>query len=354
MGATSTTRSYTSIVASVLDKVRSKVEDQITANNKLLYFYKKSGNWKSVTSGGDKYRVSLMYELGDADSYSSFGQIDVTPTDGITSAFFDWRQASASISISGLEEFKNKGTERVFDLLKERTTQAVLGLEDLFGRGMLQGHASVDSTSITTARTSPLNGSVFIDPLPLLVQYGGAGTVGGISATTETWWACQSTDDTSTSYATFLKALRKMHNDCSKGGGGGKGSPDFHVTDQATYELYESALSGYHQNPSYKVADIPFENVTFKGKPVVWDEFVADAKNADLTPAGSDSGTWYMLNSNFLGVSYDSAHNFTAGDFVHPENQDARTALVLWYGTHWVSNRRKQGVLAGITTTTSS
>src|SRR5262245_60925232 len=124
MGATSVTRSFTSVVASVLDKVRDKVEDQITSGNKLLYFYKKSGNWKSVNSGGDRYRVSLMYELASADSYSSFGQIDVTPADGITSAFFDWRQAAAAISISGLEEFKNRGSERVFDLLKERTTQA--------------------------------------------------------------------------------------------------------------------------------------------------------------------------------------------------------------------------------------
>ena len=99
---------------------------------------------------------------------------------------------------------------------------------------------------------------------------------------------------------------------------------------------------------------MPFENVNFKGKPVVWDEFVPDAKNDDITPAGSDSGTWYALNSNYMGVSYDSQHNFTAGDFVNPENQDAKTALVLWYGVHWVSNRRKLGVLAGITTTTAS
>ena len=43
----------------------------------------------------------------------------------------------------------------------------------------------------------------------------------------------------------------------------------------------------------------------------------------------------------------DSQHNFSVGDFVNPENQDAKTALVLWYGVHWVSNRRKQGVLFG-------
>jgi hypothetical protein len=355
VGATSVTRSFTSVVASVLDKVRSKVEDQITSSTKLLYFYRKSGNWKGTGSGGDRYRVSLMYELAAADSYSSFGQIDVTPTDGITSAFFDWRQGATAVSISGLEEFKNRGSERVFDLLKERTVQSVLGLEDLFSKGMLQGQAAIDGTSITSARTSPINGSTFIDPLPLLVEYSPLSTVGSISATTETWWKNQlggtTGDSGATTYAGFLMELRHLYNLCAKGGGGAKGSPDFHLTDQSTYELYESALAAAHRNPSYTNADIPFENVSFKGKPVVWDEYVPDVKNGDVTPTGSDSGTWYALNSNYLGVSFDKSHNFTVGDFVNPENQDAKTALVLWYGTHWTSNRRKLGVMGGINTT---
>jgi hypothetical protein len=118
--------------------------------------------------------------------------------------------------------------------------------------------------------------------------------------------------------------------------------------------LYEAALAAAHRNPSYTTADIPFENVSFKGKPVVWDEYVPDAKNDDVTPTGSDAGTWYMLNTNYMGVSFDKSNNFTVGDFVKPENQDAKTALVLWYGTHWASNRRKLGVLAGITTTIAS
>jgi hypothetical protein len=354
MGATSTTRSYTSIVASVLDKVRDKVEDQITRNNKLLYFYKKNGNMKKVSSGGDKYRVSLMYELAASDSYSSFGQIDVTPSDGITSAFFDWRQAAAAISISGLEEFKNRGSERVFDLLKERTTQAVLGLEDLFTKGMLQGHAAIDGTSITTARTSTVNGSVFVDPLPLLVSSDGTGTVGSIAAGTETWWKNQYLDDTSTTFAGFLKNCRHVYNLCSKGGNGSAGAPNLILMNQDTYELYESALAALHQNTSYVNADLPFQNIKMKGADVVWDESVVDVKNADTTPSGSDAGTAYFLNTNYLGVTVDSQHNFSAGDFVNPENQDAKTALVLWYGVHWTSNRRKQGVLFGITTTTAS
>lgn len=355
MAATSVTRSYTALVASVLDKVRDQVEDQISTGNKLLYFYRKSGNWKGVSSGGDRYRVSLMYELGAADSYSGYGQIPTTPADGITSAFFDWRQAAVPVSISGKEEFQNRGSERIFDLLKEKTTQAILGLEDFFGKALLRGQGAVDSSSLTSARTSPINGSVFVDPLPLLVEYNPTSTVGGISPSTEPWWVNNYKDDSSSSYATFLKTLRNMHNNCSKGGGAAKGSPDFHLCDQDTYELYTAALSGYHQNPSYKVADIPFENVTFLGKPVVWDEFVPDVKNGDLTIGSStDCGTWYMLNSNYMGVAFDKQHNFSVGDFVSPENQDAKTALILWYGCHWITNRRKLGVIGGITTSTSS
>ncbi len=77
-------------------------------------------------------------------------------------------------------------------------------------------------------------------------------------------------------------------------------------------------------------------------------------KNGDLTASGSDAGTWFMLNSNYMGVAFDKQHNFSVGDFVQPENQDAKTALILWYGTHFVTNRRKLGVIGGITTTTSS
>ena len=87
-----------------------------------------------------------------------------------------------------------------------------------------------------------------MDPLPLLVSYGGTGTVGGIAAGTETWWKNQTVDDSSTTFAGFLKALRNMYNLCSKGGGGGAGSPDLHLSNQDTFELYESALAALHQN----------------------------------------------------------------------------------------------------------
>lgn len=356
MGATSVTRSYTSIIATTLDKMRDVIEDQISSGNKLLYFYKKSGNFKGTNSLGDRLRIALMYELAGADSYSSFGQIDTTPPDGVTAAFFDWRQAASAISVSGLEEAQTRGTEAIQEILKTRTKQAIIGLEELFSKAMLQGQGSIDATSHTTARVSPVNGSSFIDPLPLLVHKAPASeTVGGIAVASNAWWKNKYHDNAATTYAGFLGDLRNLHIDCSKGGGGSKAAPDFHVCDPNTFALYESALAAAHRNPSYQKADIPFDNILFKGAPVVWEEYVPDVKNADNTVGvTTDVGTWYMLNSNFIGVTFDKQHNFTAGEMVRPDNQDAKTSLVLWYGTHWVSNRRKHGVEFGISTSIAS
>jgi len=145
-----------------------------------------------------------------------------------------------------------------------------------------------------------------------------------------------------TTFVGFLKQLRNLRNNCSKGPGG---PPNLHITTQGTEELYEAALAAAHRNPSYQVADIPFDNVAFYGKPVTWDEFVPDWKNGTVTQT---KGSWVMLNTQFWGVRVDKETNFAPTPFVTPENQDAKVAHILWYGAIGVSNRRKQGCGGGI------
>lgn len=352
MGATSLTRLYESVLTSTLDMIRPVIEDQISTGTKLLYFYKKKGNWKGVSAGGAKYAVPLMYEIVGSDSYSGYSTLDVAPFEGVTDAFFDWRQSASHVTISGLEEFQNRDAEgvRVLDLLKLRTKQALLGIEDFFSRGLMQGQGKNDTTSITSAYVSPLNGSVFLDPLPLIVKFDPttSTTIGSVNEATNTWWQNKTSTSSASSFAAFLKELRALYTQCSRGPGG---SPDFHVCTLGTFDLYESALAASHRNPDYQKADIPFESVLFKGKPVVAEEHTPDVFTGSTTIT---KGTWFQLNSSFLGITFDNEHNFSPGPFVRPENQDARTAQVLWYGAHWCSNRRKQGVLGKIDETISS
>lgn len=340
------TLNYDAVLSTTLFNLGKMILDEISTTNALLFkLMKKDDGYESVDDIGDRAQIPLMYELAQADSYSGYDTLSVQPTDGITSAFFDWRQASVPVVISGLEEKKNQGEAKIVDLMTAKVKQSTLGIQDMFGRAMLQGQGVNDGTSITSARVSPLNNSLFVEPIPSLIRADPttSTSIGNINQSTNVWWRNQFLDITTTStYVGFLKNLRTLNNRCSKGPGG---APDFHVATQGTYELYEAALAAAHRNPSYQKSDIPFDNIAFKGGPLVWDEFVADAKNNTVTIT---KGTWYMFNLKYWGIKYHSGTNFVSTPFVKPYNQDAKVSHIMWLGLTYVNNRRKQGVLFGV------
>jgi hypothetical protein len=352
----SETRNYEALISTTLANYRPTLMDEISTSNAFLFYLmkKQSGGWVGESSLGERMEMPLMYEMGSADVYSGYDLLPIVPMDGITKAFFDWRQVAVAIVISRIEERQNSGEHRMINLLESKTKQALLGIQDLFGKMLLQGNGPHSATAITTPYTSTINGAYGIDPLPLTVKYDPTSStvIGNINQTTYTWWRNQLLASGSTDYAGFLKDMRHLYNLCSKGPGG---SPNLTLVDQNVYELYEAALAAAHRNPSYAKADIPFDSIAFKGSAVVWDEFVPDVYNGTVTaiPVAA-SGTAYMLNTKFWSIHYDNETNFITTPFKSPDDQDVRSAQILWYGACGVSNRRKQGVMGYITTTMTS
>jgi len=350
MAPSSLTLNYDSILSTTLFNWRRNAEDAISTANAFFYLLMKrrQNGYKVVTEIGERMAMPLMYELGNADAYSGYDVLDTMPADGVTTAFYDWRQAAVPISISGREERQNRGEEKIISLLDTKTEQAKLGLQEFFSKRLLQG---AGGSTITSPYTSAINGAQFLDPLPALVAYTNTSSlvVGNINQQSNTWWRNQSQDfSAATTYAKFLSTLRHLRNNCMKGPGG---APDLHLTSQNTEELYEAALAAAHRNPSYQSADIPFDNVAFFGDPVCWDEFMPDYYTGDT---GTTKGSWLMLNTKFWGIRVDKTGNFTPTEFKKPENQDAKVAHLLWFGGVGVSNRRKQGIGGNIDTTVAS
>ena len=363
MPAQSLTLNYDALLSTTLFNYQKEMVDQISTANAFLYtlMNKESEGYVSEDNIGDRAQIPLEYELQDADTYAGYDVITPTPIDGITSAFFPWTQMANTIMISGIEEKKNSSEARLISLLESKTKQATGGFQTKFNKALIQGNGVNVASAVTTAYTSPDNGSVGFDPLGKSIGFDPtAATVGGIAASTNTWWQNKYYDMSSTAagsgsptpqvttFAGFLKALRHLRNECSKGVGG---APNLFLANQGVYELYEASLASAHRNPSYQTADIPFDNVAFYGKPIVWDEFMIDAKS------GSTSityGTIYMINTKFWQLKYHSGTNFVATPFQKALNQDAKSAMILWLGALCSSNRRKQGVGGGIDMTIAS
>lgn len=353
MGApSSVTFAFDAVLASTMYNYAATVEDNISKKNAFYYHLKKQKEgWVGLTDVGERASINLMYALGSADSYSGYDTLDTNPMDGFTKAFFEWAQGAVPISISGREELINTSKSQIFDLMKGKITQAELGIIEFFSRALLQGNGPNSATAITTPYTSPVNGSLFIEPLPKLVAFDPTASVvvGNINQSTYSWWQNKYKHSAATTYAGFLKEMRGVHRDCSKGAGG---APNLFVCDELYFSLYEAALAAAHRNPSYQKADIPFDNIEFKGKPLVWDEFVPDAHGGTITGIPvSSSGTCYYLNTQFWQVKYHKARNFSTTQFQKPANQDAKVAHILWFGAAMCGNRAKQGVHSAVDTT---
>jgi hypothetical protein len=324
MAGVSETRTYDALLTTTLANYRKQLIDNIFdvypflswLNGKLGRAMRGS-TVKRTINGGESIVEHLLYEQNSTvDSYSGYEQLDVTPQEGMTIARYNWKQYSGSITISGLEERSNNGEAAMINLLRAKTTQTEMSLRDRMSR-----NAFGDGTG---------NGSK--DMLGLAALVSTTATVGGLAPGTFAWWQSDVTTGAGSFAATGLAKMRTTFNNISFG----NDKPDFLVTDQNVFEYYEAALQPQERYSNTTAANSGFLNLTFKNVPMLFDR--------DCT-----AGYLYMLNSRYMSFVVHGEADFSTGPFIKPENQDAKTANILWQGNLTTNNRRKLGVIQGFT-----
>lgn len=311
-----------SVLSTTLANYSKTMQDNIFRANPLMYWligqYPEVAG-ESVTSrgqlkvldGGESIVEPLMYERNStAKSYSSYGIIDTTPQEGITSARYVWKQSAASISISGKEQRQNAGSNKIIDLLQAKTMQAEMSLKEELNR-QAWGTGTDSTTDLTGLQTIVAT----------------TGTVGGISRTGNAWWQAQS--QTAASFAANgLDTMRATFNLTSRG----SDKVDLIIGDRTNFERYEKSLQPQERFTDSKMADGGFQSLMFKATPFTFDLY-------------APSGNIFFLNSKYLNLQIQKDANFTSTDFVKPVNQDAKIAQILFQGELTASNCFRQGLM---------
>lgn len=348
-----------SVFAQSLANYRKQLIDNIGATNALLYEILASDSYEEA-DGGTYFGEDLMYGLADADSYDGYDELSTLPTDGITQAIYEWRQMASPIVYNMKEVIQNQ--HRIIDLVKSRISQSELGIQEGWAKAFYWG-AQPSGGLITSPRVSGVNGSLGINPLPLLVSYNTNLTVGNIPEGTNAWWKNKWATSAATTYSGFLYELENMYNLCALGTGG---QPNLMLMDQVTYQNFIHAyFSVYKASPDAIDGHYPFVGKKFLNAKVVMDDKVPDVFNGlpgvqsggVVDPTTMQYGSCYFLNTKFFKVRYHKDRNWellkdeNGKSFVKPINGDSRVGHVGWMGQTTINNRRKQGVLAKIART---
>ena len=314
------------IVATTLRNRTGKAADNITKNNALLMRLRKKGNVKTV-SGGRTIMQEIEYaENGTYKRYSGYEALNISPSDVFTYAEYNYAQSAVAISMSGLEMIQNSGEEQSINLLEGRIKN---------GERTMQNNIALDIYSDGTA-----DGGRQIGGLQLLVANTNTNTVGGINASTYTFWQNKvfqsvTTGGSAATSANIQTYMNRLWVQLVRGAD----RVDLITADNNYYRLYLESLQSIQRIASEEMASAGFDSLKYMMADVVLDGGFG---------GGVPTNTMYMLNTDYIFFRPAAERNFVPlGDDRFAVNQDAMVKLIGFAGNMTVSNRFLQGVLNG-------
>ena len=318
------------IVTTTLEFRSKKLGDNITNNNALLQRLRKKGREKTFDGGRE-----IMQELRYAQNqtfmwYSGYEFVNISLNDTMTAARYPLKQASIAVTISGLEELQNDGSERMLNLIEERVETA----EDTFWNQMSAGIYS-DGTAF---------GGKQINGLGALISKTPTGTVGGINQVSNTWWANLSVNANTDSRGLVTSSnIQSYMNSTSISLKRNSDGVDLIVTDNNFYLAYLNSLQALQRIDSMgdNEAGIGFTALKYYGAGKAVDVILDGGKNGQIP-----TNTMYFINSDYLFYRPHTRRNFKViGGDRSNVNQDAKVRILAWAGNMTANNLSLQGVL---------
>ncbi len=335
--------SITDVIATTIQNRSGKLADNVTNNNAILRRLKAKGNVRPF-GGGNVILEEIMYTDSstiNANSYSGYEIINITPNSPISAAQFSIAQYAGAVSISGLEMLQNSGEQAIIDLMEGRIKVAEGQLMNRIDYDLYQdgtGNAGKNLTGLSAAVTTA-----------------GTGTYGGIPRATWSFWANQyyrgvTDGGGAVSAANIQQYMTTLALRCVRG----NNKPDLWVADNIYYGFYVNSLQAIQRITSDNGgggAGAGFgPELKFYGggmaADVVLGGGLSGAVSSTVSTSGQTASTMYALNTDYIFFRPHRDRNFVPiGGERQSVNQDAIVKLIGWAGNMTSSGPQFCGVL---------
>jgi hypothetical protein len=318
--APSANSTFTELVTTTYNKHSSKVMDNISNRNAFLKYMKRRGNTREEDGGLTIVEPLDYAENGTYQRYSDYDILNISQSDVLSAAQYQWRQICVNIVASGRELLINSGDSRIINLAASRLKNAIRTFSnnfssDLYSAGSLSNQINGLQSIIADVNTN---------------------TVGGIDANTWTFW--RNTVSDASDLVTTISAVN-IENGCMLPtwltlDRGPDDQPDLIVADTNYYTFFEGSQTSQKRYNDTTKADAGFVTLKYKTADVLYDG-----------NSGIPANHMYFINTNYMKLVAHQDANMTQMDKLHPVNQHASVIPIIWMGNLVCSNRKLQGVL---------
>jgi len=311
----------TQLVATTLNNYHKEFADNVSNSNAITAMLRE-GNRIRIIDGGKAIACPLTYAEETFAWYAGTELLSRAVKETISEADYAPANAVASITLSGPDLAKNRGKERVMNLLE----------------GKVQNAEATMKNNITKAVYGDGTVAKSFAGLKAMVTADGLGTVGGIVAgpTPPGQWPFWMNQFQVVTRATGLQypALKAAMNALWMKLIRGTEHPDLVAADAEIYSTYESGLQENQRYTDAKLGGLGFETLKYKSATIVF-----DGAATGLTGA-------YFLNTKYLKFEVYSGRNFEQLDLPEQSpDMDAITRHLAFMGALTLSNRSMQGRL---------
>lgn len=311
---------FTELVSTTFRKHRKEIKDNLSNRNALLKYINKRGNTRKE-DGGLTIATPLDYAANSTyQRYSDWDTLNISQSDVITAAEYQWRQIAINVVASGRELRINSGDSRIINLAKGRIKNAIRTFNNNFSSDMYS----------SGSLTNQING------LQALIADTNTNTVGGIDASVWPFWQNTVFDasvNSVTPSATTIENGMMLPTWLSVDRGPDD-QPDLIVMSNDYYTFFESSQVSLKRYTDEMKAGAGFVTLKYKNADVLFDG-----------NSGIPASHIYMVNTNYIELVVHQDADLNIMDEMRPVNQDGEVIPILWMGNLTCSNRKQQAVI---------
>ena len=311
---------FTELVSTTFRKHRKEIADNVSNNNALLRKLKSDGAYRKEDGG-----LSIVTPLDYAENatyqrYSGYDVLNISASDVLSAAEYQWRQIAINVVASGRELRINSGDSRIINLAKARIKNAIRTFNNNFSSDLYSAGSL----------TNQING------LQAIVADTNTNTVGGIDASTWAFWqntVLDASDVSVTPSSTTIEngLMLPLWLSLDRGP---DDQPDLIVADNTYYQYFEGSQASLKRYTTAESANGGFVTLKYKNADVLFDG-----------NSGIPANHMYFLNTNYLQLVVHQDADMEIMDEMRPVNQDGSVTPILWMGNLTCSNRKLQGVI---------
>ncbi len=322
-----TDRQYRQALTASVAKRSKVVQDIVHKSTPLTKILKESGRIRTKRAGGPELRIPIQFDKLNAQWFTGYDKIEITPRELLNSAVFNWARVVSMFSLTGTELMYNQGEEEVIDLMDFYIAEAEKTIKEEWETSLVG-----DGTGSGGRQMIGLGGAV-----PIVTN---SGTYGGIDRANVPNWRTTYYDVTAGDVSGYTvwdsTTARPIMEKVALARSRNSMYPDLWIMDANSYSAVSASMVAHQRITTQRAANLGFESLG------VW----TPAGLVDVVAAGGignvmPTNTIYALNTDGLAIYEFPGQAFVPfhpGDGLRPINQDAFAQGIVWSGQFVVEN----------------